>query len=112
MAEKERIKVVKSDRLSFAQTRRAGVFAARLIGSVDSSTQNIAVVDLEAGAHVEDHEIGRCESIYVVKGAVDVEFDEGSELLLPGDLVYFPKGTSHSLTPRRAPCRILLIFSG
>jgi len=112
MAENEKIKIVKSDDLQFIQTQRDGVFAARLIGSGDSSTQNIAMVDLEADARVEDHEIARSESIYVLKGAVDIEFDGRSELLLPGDLVYFPKGSSHSLTPRRAPCRILLIFSG
>ena len=108
----EKIKIVKSDELQFRQTKREAVFAAKAIGAEDSASQNIAVVDLEANACIEDHEIARSESIFIIRGAVDVEFDGCTELLLPGDLVYLPKGTSHSLTPRRAPCRLLLVFTG
>jgi len=112
MESNEKIKIVKSDELNFAPTKREGVFAAKVIGADDSASQNVAVVDLEANARIEDHEIARSESIYIIRGAVDVELDGTTELLLPGDLVYFPKGSSHALTPRRAPCRLLLVFTG
>ena len=112
MNDDEKIKIVKSDELQFKQTKREAVFAAKAIGTEDSASQNIAVVDLEANARIEDHEIARAESIYIIRGAVDVEFNGTTELLLPGDLVYFPRGTSHALKPRRAPCRLLLVFTG
>ncbi len=112
MGNSEKIKVLKTEDQKFKPTRREGVSAARLIGPGDSESQNVVIVELDKDALVEDHEIARCESIYVLQGVADIEFNGKEELLLPGDLVYFPANTSHKLTPRRAPCRLLLIFSG
>ena len=111
MDNEEKIKVFKAEALQFSPTQREGVTAAKIIDADDSVTQNLAVVEIEAEARVEDHEISGSESIYVLQGAIEVKFDDTVELLLPGDLVYFPAGSSHSLEPKRTPCRLLLIFS-
>ena len=41
-----------------------------------------------------------------------IDFDDAFQISAAGDLVYFPAGTSHKLTPLRTPCRLMLIFSG
>ncbi|MDP8239216.1 MAG: cupin domain-containing protein [Candidatus Hatepunaea meridiana] len=112
MEPEEKVKVVKFEELKFSPTKREGVTAAKMIRSADSSSQNIVIVELDANASIEDRETSRSESIYILQGAVDVIYEGKKELLLSGDLVYFPAGSSHELIPRRSPCKLLLIFSG
>ena len=112
MENEEKIKIIKTEDYDFQPTKRKGIKATKLIGPGESGSQNVVVVDLGMDAIVEDHKIEQCESIYVLQGAVELEYDEQKEFLLTGDLVYFPSGTSHKLIPLRTPCRLMLIFSG
>ncbi|NQT34308.1 cupin domain-containing protein [bacterium] len=111
MNKPEEIKIIKPDALDFKPTKRDGVIAARMIGPEDSATQNVVIVELAENAVVEEHETETAESIYVLQGMIDLKYDGNSELLIPGDLAYFPRGTSHELVPRRTPCRLMLIYS-
>lgn len=105
------IEVVRSVAMPVAATRRAGVSERRLIGPAQSPWQNLVLVDFVDGAEVEWHRISPSESLFIIQGEFEVETATGVKRLEPGDLCYFPPGSSHGLRCSRGPAQMLVVFA-
>ncbi len=106
----ENARITRSADVPAEPSRRHGIRHRRLLGA-ESPSHHVVLVEAEAGATVELHEIGTNETLYVLEGRFELVLPEGPRPLGPGDLAHFPRGTSHGLVCRAGPGRFLAIFA-
>lgn len=103
-------RVTRSADVPAEPSRRRGIRHRRLLGA-DSPSHHVVLVEADAGATVELHEISTNETLYILEGGFELLLPEGPRVLEPGDLAHFPSGTTHGLVCRRGPGRFLAIFA-
>lgn len=96
---------------AWRETRRPGIREKRLLGVEQSRNQNLVLVETDARAEVEQHEVRTSESIFVIEGHYEVVTQNTVERLGPGDCCHFPPGSSHGLRCLEGPGRFLAIFA-
>jgi quercetin dioxygenase-like cupin family protein len=93
------------------ETRRPGIRERVFLSRDECPHQNIAVIDVDAGAEVELHPSPTSESFYVLEGEVEMLFPDGAQTLSPGDFCHLPTGVVHGLRSRQGSAKILLAFA-
>jgi quercetin dioxygenase-like cupin family protein len=103
--------IVRSTSLKPGPTRRRGLQERRLLTFKNSPYQNLVLIEMEEGAEVELHRVETSESLFVLQGAFEVIFPNGSQPLEVGDLCYFPPKTWHGLRCTRGAGQFLIVFA-
>ena len=100
----------RSTEMSPVETRREGLYERLLLSAEESLHQNIVLFDAREGMEVEYHRIKTGESLFIMSGKHEVILQDRREILLEGDLVYFPPGSEHGMKCIE-PGRYLAVFA-
>jgi quercetin dioxygenase-like cupin family protein len=92
-------------------TRRTGLREIRLLTAAQSAQQNLVLLKADQGARVEPHRVENSESIFVIQGTFEVSSPRSTQVIGPGDLCYFPPGSSHGLRCLESPGQFLAVFA-
>ena len=92
-------------------TRRPGIRERVLLSREQCPHQNVVLLDLDAGAQVDQTPAPTSESLYVLEGSVEIRTAEWASVLGKGELCHLASGTLHGLRPVGGPAQILAIFA-
>lgn len=104
--------IITSNDVRPRNTRRKGIKERILLGRMQSSLQNIVMIEASEGAEVEMHEVKAAESIYILSGKFQIltPLNVAYELKV-GDLCYCEPGSQHALRCKNGPGVFLAIFA-
>ncbi len=87
----------------------------RLLGPGAAGSERFEVIlgEIEPGGRADAHAHERIEqAVFVLEGKAVIEIEGESEIAGPKDLMYFPAGVKHSITPLDGrPIRLLIIYA-
>lgn len=82
-------------------------------GTFGSDRFEVVLGQIEFGGQADPHGHEKIEqALFVLEGKAVVEIEGESEIIKPNDLVYFPQGVRHSITPLDGqPIRLLIVYA-
>ncbi len=89
--------IKRSSQMAPSETRREGLSERLLLSAAESMYQNVVLFDAREGMEVEYHAVPTGESLFILSGLHEANFDGRSETLAGGDIIYFPPGSRHGM---------------